>query len=154
MEARGRWISYADLAGLLEQPMTREFAASDFLLSQLHALIRAPFELLMDYCEDYDKEVPTRHLLKELKETPWYDFTRLIRNAISHNFRFEFRDPDKRRMPITWMHISLTEDLHGKPMTHESFWHKPGYELFLAMRHFAEALPGERITKTTRDQAI
>jgi hypothetical protein len=38
--------------------------------------------------------------------------------------------------------MSLTYDLHGKAITYESFWHKSGYELFLAMRAFAEALPG------------
>jgi hypothetical protein len=31
--------------------------------------------------------------------------------------------------------------LNGKPITHETFWHKPGYELFLEMRAFADALP-------------
>ena len=66
MEARGRWISYADLAEILEQAMPREIATSDFLLNQLHALIRAPFELLSDYCEDYDKAVPAPSLVKSV----------------------------------------------------------------------------------------
>jgi hypothetical protein len=44
-------------------------------------------------------------------------------------------------LPIMWRGISLTVDLEGKAMTYESFWHKPGYELFLEMRRFAEALP-------------
>ena len=35
----------------------------------------------------------------------------------------------------------LTYDLHGKAITYESFWHKPGYELFLTMRAFADDLP-------------
>ena len=37
--------------------------------------------------------------------------------------------------------MSLTYDLHGKSVTYESFWHKPGYELFLTMRAFANDLP-------------
>jgi hypothetical protein len=40
-----------------------------------------------------------------------------------------------------WHGILLTEELDGKAMTYESFWYKPGYELFLEMRAFAEALP-------------
>jgi hypothetical protein len=35
----------------------------------------------------------------------------------------------------------LTADLHGKPITYEFFKHKSGYELFLAMRAFAERIP-------------
>ncbi|MGY3388048.1 hypothetical protein ACVWW6_000639 [Bradyrhizobium sp. USDA 3311] len=35
----------------------------------------------------------------------------------------------------------MTADLDGKAITFESFWHKSGYELFVAMRDFAEALP-------------
>jgi len=140
MKARGRWISYADLAEMLEQQVPCTAITSDFVLNQLHALIRAPYELLLDYCEDYDREVPTSRTLNDLKATAWYEFTRLIRNAISHNFHFDFSDAVKRRMPITWNGITLTTEMHGKAMTYE-LWHKPGYELFLEMRDFAGALP-------------
>jgi hypothetical protein len=55
MQAGDRWISNNDLAELLIDPMKRELLSSDFLLTYLHTLIRAPFELLSDYCEDFDK---------------------------------------------------------------------------------------------------
>jgi hypothetical protein len=42
---------------------------------------------------------------------------------------------------ITWRGMTLTPDLHGKAISFESFLHKSGYELFAAMRAFAEALP-------------
>jgi hypothetical protein len=141
MKAGGQWISYADLADELEQQIPRDAIVSDFILTQLHALIRAPFEVLSNYCGDYDKENPDSHLLRDLKATDWYAFTRIIRNAVSHNFRFEFRDSEKRRMPITWRHISITAELDGKAMRYDTFWHRPGYELFLEMRAFANAMP-------------
>jgi hypothetical protein len=141
MVALGREIPYSDLAELLQDDATQPIVTSDFILNQLHALIRAPFELLRDYCEDYDKAAPGHQLVQRLQKSPWYQFTRLVRNAVSHNFRYDFRDSDKKRMPITWRGITLTEDWHGKPITYETFWHKPGYELFLEMRAFAEALP-------------
>jgi hypothetical protein len=140
MQASGRWIPFADLAKKLEQQMPRDAIVSDFILTQLHALIRAPFEILSDYCEDYDKEVSNGELLNGLKRTDWYWFARMIRNAISHNFCFDFRY-DKSRLPVTWRGITLTEDLQGKPITYEFFWHKPGYELFLEMKAFAASLP-------------
>jgi hypothetical protein len=141
MQALDKWIPFSDLADLLERDPTRMAITSDFVLNQLHALIRAPFELLSDYCEDYDKAVPGGNLVMEFQASAWYQFARLIRHAVSHNFRFEFSERDKRRLPITWRGITLTDALDGKPLTYEAFWHKPGYELFLEMRVFAEALP-------------
>jgi hypothetical protein len=55
MQALDRWISYADLADLLGEDPSRLVITSDFVLNQLHALIRVPFELLGDYCEDYER---------------------------------------------------------------------------------------------------
>jgi hypothetical protein len=141
MQALDSWVSYADLADLLGQDPSRLAITTDFVLNQLHALIRVPFEVLGDYCEDYDKAAPGRHLKGTLRAADWYEYARAIRNTVSHNFRFDFSRYDKARFPIRWRGISLTADLHGKAITYETFWHKPGYELFLSMRGFAEALP-------------
>lgn len=141
MKMTDRWISYSDLADLLEQTPARFAIATDFALNQLHALLRAPFELLTDYCEDFSQVEPAWQLIDRLKSTDWYDFARIVRNTVSHNFRFHFSERDKARLPIGWRGNSLTADLHGKPLTYELFWHNSGYELFLAMRDFAEALP-------------
>ena len=111
------------------------------MLNQLHALIRVPFELLSDYCEDYDQAVPGRKLLNELRSADWYEYARAIRNTVSHNFRFDFSKYKADKFPIAWRGNSLTADLHGKAITYDSFWHKSGYELFVAMRSFAEILP-------------
>src|SRR5208282_1010802 len=51
MEVRGQWLSFADLADMLEQQPSRDVLSSDFVLNQLHALIRAPFGILEDYCK-------------------------------------------------------------------------------------------------------
>jgi len=141
MKIRDKWILFADLAKMLEQQTQREVITADFILNQLHALIRAPFELLRDYCEDFDKAVPTLHLQNDLKNTAWYYFTKLIRNAISHNFRFEFNKQDKWRLPVTWNGITITPNMDGEAITYEALWHNSGYALFLEMRVFAEALP-------------
>jgi hypothetical protein len=111
-------ISFSDLTGLLETEPSRSVVTSDFILNQLHALIRAPFELLSDYCEDREKHVPADQVLKRLKEAAWYSFARIIRNAISHNFHFYFSEADKRKMPITWHGIKLTKELNGRPLTY------------------------------------
>ncbi len=141
MQARGEWISFKDLADLLKQPESRTVLSSEFILNQLHALIRAPFEIVTDYCEDFEAHHPERGLLTQLKESPWYDVARFIRHAISHNFRFEFTKGDLKRLPATCNGIAITEELQGQPISYRQFWHKPGYELFLEMRDFAKRLP-------------
>ena len=114
---------------------------TDFCLNQLHALIRAPFEHLSDYCEDFDQVCPGQDLVKAVRDTEWYDFARIIRNTVSHNFRFHFSKGDMSRLPITWKGIVLSQALEGTALDYKSFWHGPGYVLFLEMRAFAEALP-------------
>ena len=69
MQVLNGWVSYSDLAELLEQDPSRFSITTDFVLNQLHALIRVPFELLGDYCEDYDQAAPGRTLLGQLRSS-------------------------------------------------------------------------------------
>lgn len=134
------WVSNGDLATELDDPRAREKLSSDFLLTYLHTLIRAPLELLTDYCEDFDRAQSGRRLLNELKSMPWYGLASIVRNAVSHNFRIELGKL-RERTPIAWRNVIITNEMDGQPMTFEILWHRSGYELFLEMRSFAEALP-------------
>jgi hypothetical protein len=140
MKVDNRWIDNVDLSYTLSDPEKRELLSAEFLLTYLHTLIRAPYELLDDYCQDFEKLVPTRSLRAELRSQGWHPVASIIRNAVSHNFRLELgRVRDK--LPITWRTITISADMDGQPMAPTTFWHKPGYELFLEMRAFAEGLP-------------
>ena len=70
MQTDAKWVSSADLAEVLDDPIKRELWSSDFLLTYLHTLIRAPFELLSDYCEDFNRLVSDGILLARLKFFP------------------------------------------------------------------------------------
>ncbi len=141
MQAGNKWVSYTDLVDLLGKDPSRLLITTEFVLIPLHALIRVPFEVLRNYCEDYDKASPGHNLVKKLRAADWYEYARAIRNTVSHNFRFDFSRYKESQFPIRWRDITLTYDLHGQAITHESFWHKPGYELFLEMRDLAATLP-------------
>jgi hypothetical protein len=140
MQCDSKMISNADLATLLEDPTKRELLSSDFLLTYLHTLIRVPFELLSDYCAEFDQTVPSGLLLAKMKSSPWYGVAYIVRNAVSHNFHIEL-GRTRTQLPVSWRTITITEEMEGRPMTAEVFWHRPGYELFLEMRAFAEAMP-------------
>jgi hypothetical protein len=141
MMIAGRTVAFSDIATELEDSNRREIISAQFLLNHLHSLIRVPFELLNDYCEDFDQAVPKPYLKGMLKKMPWFHYTRLVRNAVSHNFRFDFRPSDAAILPLTWNGNTIDASCHGKDITFETFWHRPGYELFLEMRKFADSLP-------------
>jgi hypothetical protein len=143
MEVRDTWISFGDLADRLELLASRDILVSEFLLTHLYALICQPFEILRAYCNGYDQENPERFLSQELRKAAWYQFARIVRNALSHDFHFHFPDREKRKLPVTWNSIIISEDMDGEAMTHHTLWHKTGYELFTEMRTFANALPHE-----------
>jgi hypothetical protein len=76
-----------------------------------------------------------------MKATSWYEVARIVRNAISHNFHFQYTKHDKEKiLPVTWNCLTLSQGMEGRAITYESLWHKSGYELFLEMRAFAEKL--------------
>jgi len=99
---------------MLEDGISMTAITSDFVLNQLHALIRAPFELLHDYCEDYDQAAMTSLMLPQMKGMRWYTFTRFVRNAISHNFCYEFGKGDRKLLPVSWNGITLSEEMNGQ----------------------------------------
>ncbi len=141
MIVAGRTIAFSDLGTELEDRNRSEIISSQFLLNHLHSLIRLPFELLKDYCADFDRTVKPGVLFGKLRRMPWYEYTRLVRNAISHNFRFAFDERDKSRLPVTWNSITIDGKCDGQVITYETLWHRSGYELFLEMKEFANALP-------------
>src|SRR5258708_17520234 len=143
MEVRGEWLEFADIAGMLANNETLTAMTSEFVRVQLHALVCVPFELLRDYCNENNDISPNHQLLALLKATPWFTFARLVRNAMLHNFHFHFGPHEKTFLPITWNGIILTEKLDGQALRFE-LWHKPGYELFVQMRDFAEDRPAAR----------
>lgn len=141
MTVAGRDITFSDLAAELEGRNRSEIISSQFLLNHLHSLIRLPFELLKDYCEDFDNAAKPAVLMDRLNNMPWYQYTKLVRNAVSHNFRFAFNPGDKSRLPVTWNGIIIDSNCDGKVITYETLWHRSGYELFLEMKEFADSLP-------------
>jgi hypothetical protein len=139
MQIGGRWVSFSDLADLLERPDYMLVATSEYMANQLHALIRVPYEVLEDYCEDWDAAGPNDKLLQRLRNTEWYQFARVVRNATAHNLLVDLRRT-KKLLPIVWHGIRIDEDSDGKPIS-DLLGHLPALELFLAMYDFARALP-------------
>ncbi|NTH16659.1 hypothetical protein G6L99_31595 [Agrobacterium rhizogenes] len=143
MEVRGEWISFSDLGSEIEQAELRANLVTEFALTHLYALICPPFEFLSKFCKNYGEANPHSTLSSDLKAAQWYQFARLVRNALSHNFRFEFDRGTRMKLPITWNGITISEAMDGQPISYMTLWHKTGYELFLEMKIFANSLPAK-----------
>jgi hypothetical protein len=122
MKARGKWITYSDLAEKLESHSDLYAIVSDFNLTHLHTLIRAPLEMLRDYCEDYDKESYKSVLRDQLHATP--NLLQLAAHLHLHAFdgrrgRVSGREklPDQRADDRRILRVAHQE--HGRCLGHQ-----------------------------------
>ncbi|MDZ7789190.1 MAG: hypothetical protein U5L08_01585 [Xanthomonadales bacterium] len=86
--------------------------ATDELYSSAHrSAIKDLFPLLKKYCHDTGQ-------MELLKDQAWFDFWWVLRNCWSHDMTFNFNPAEKKRLPIRWLDVSVTEEMNGRPLTH------------------------------------
>ena len=74
------------------------------------AMMKEPFELIKDY-------VTQTQQLDRFKNQSWYQFARMIRNNISHSMRFEFRQHDLEKLPVTWNGKTIEASMDGQVLS-------------------------------------
>ena len=126
-------IDFSQVAALLRCKQDRDLALKEYLKVHLRALIKESFELLLDYCKNSDQE-------NSLKKKDWYQFSRLIRNCISHNFKFEFNDYDKTKLPVTWNDFTIDLKMDSQPLELKFFGYIQVWELFDQFLQLARSL--------------
>jgi len=99
-------VPFKQVKNLMSNPSDRVVAIKEFLTSQILALIKESFELIKDYCDGTKQSSP-------FQAEPWYQFSRMIRNCLSHNFRFEFNKNDKTLLPVTWKNRTIESSMDG-----------------------------------------
>jgi len=125
----GHSVSFNQVANLLRKPTDRDIAVKEFLNSQLRALIKETFELLKDYCDETNQSAI-------LKAQPWFHFARIIRNCLSHNFRFEFNSYDKSFLPLSWNRRTIESSMDGQHLKLEFFGYPEAWDLFTEFHTF------------------
>ena len=96
---------------LLLKSKTKLIQAVDQLyLAMVRTAVAESFELTRDYCRNTTQT-------KALKAQDWFSVFRLLRNALNHNFRFEFRPEDLKLLPATWREITITAEHGGTDLT-------------------------------------
>ena len=124
-------ITFDQVTNLLQNPVDREIAVKEFLTSQIRALIKESFELIKDYCDDTNQTAV-------FKSQCWYQFSRMIRNCLSHNFRFEFNKYDKSLMPVNWNNRTINLAMDGQHLKLDFFGYVETWELFREYQTFVE----------------
>jgi len=122
-------VQFKQVSSLLTQSADREIALKEFLTSQIRALIKESFEFIKDYCEGTNQN-PT------FKAEPWYQYARMIRNCLSHNFRFEFNKHDKTLLPVSWKNRTIDSTMDGKHLELKFFGYVETWELFMEYQEF------------------
>lgn len=123
-------VEFAQVVRLFRNGKDREIAIKEFLTSQIRALIKESFELIKDYCDDTGQAAL-------FKAEPWYQFARMIRNCLSHNFKFEFSNYDRGLLPVSWKARTITAAMNGQDLKLDFFGYVETWELFREYQTFA-----------------
>ena len=87
----------------------RDKLLAEHMKSILRSFIKDTFESVKLYANKTNQ-------FNKMKKAPWYDFTRIIRNCLAHDFRIGFWEDEKKILPVRWRDKEIKLDMDGKPL--------------------------------------
>ena len=114
---------------MMRKENDRNIACKEFVNMGLRILIKESFELIKDYSDNTSQT-------QLFKNQSWYQFARIIRNCLSHNFKFQFRDHDKTLLPLVWKNKTIDISLDTTHLQLSFFGYVEAWELFDEMNLF------------------
>jgi len=99
---------------VLESDELLKLATNQLRKSVLRNCIKEMFELVKRYGLETDK-------IKLLRATPWYQFLRMVRNSLSHDFYLRYSEQDLKLLPITWSGLTLTAAMDDSELAMAGF---------------------------------
>ena len=124
-------ISFHPLASLLAVELDKRIAMKEFTTMLIRGLLKESYEIVKFYVE-------TNAQADKFKSQDWFHFYRLIRNAVSHNFHFDFGKFDKTLLPISWNGRIIDITLNEKPLEIAFLGYDGIWELFSDLKKFAD----------------
>lgn len=125
------FITFDQVSQLLKNEHDREIALREFRKMMIRTLIAEAYGHIKKYCEQTDQYAA-------LKAEPWYEFSRLIRNFLAHNCKFEFNKYDRDRLPISWRDRKITIEMDRQSIELSFFGDVQTWELFQDFTDFVE----------------
>jgi hypothetical protein len=126
-------VSLDQVAHLLANPNNLAESGKQFAIILLRDLVTIGFQLLEERCEAVGE-------MSHLKGTSFYQFARIIRNCVSHNFRIEYGKFDKSLLPLSWRGQTLTLPMDGGPLPLEFFGWGHAWTMHMEYVAYARAL--------------
>jgi len=108
-------------------------AAMEFAKMLLRNFTLDSFEAIKRYCEEMDQ-------VEKMRAEPWYQFTRIMRNSLTHTQRWNFNRYDLTRLPVTWRDKTVDASMDGHEPDFEFYDWWDGCELWEEMNEFARSL--------------
>lgn len=100
-----------DVNALLQDRNVSKIAFSELYDTVHRSALKELFEVTKYYCESTDQ-------MDLLRAQLWYQFWRILRNCLSHDFRFRFTEHDRKKLPVSWQTVTIDEKMEGKQLTH------------------------------------
>lgn len=122
-------VDFNQVSILLANANDSRIAIKEFLNSLTRNIIKDSFELIKNYCEESNQ-------LPLFKAKEWYQFSRLIRNCFSHNFKFMFNNYDQGLLPVDWNGKVITQEMNVQELKLEFFGYVETWELFSTFQSF------------------
>lgn len=117
----------------LRDKTDKEILIECFLKSGLRTTIRELFEVIHVYCKQTNQS-------EKLKQTDWFHFIRLLRNATAHDFRFVFQKKDIEILPITWNEKTITKKMNQSLVTLHLFSYQDCWKIINEIERFVNEI--------------
>lgn len=109
----------------------RNIACKEFINMGLRILIKESFKLIKDYSDNTNQK-------QIFQKQTWFEFARIIRNCLSHNFKFQFNKHDKSLLPINWRSKTIDINMEDTYLELSFFGYVEAWELFDEMNLFVK----------------
>ncbi|WLT32327.1 hypothetical protein [Geothrix sp. PMB-07] len=98
-------------------------------------LIKEAFEITKAYAE-------VNSLTGQIKQQPWFQFARMIRNSLSHDLHLRFRNSDLPLLPVSWQGKTITASMNEHPLPSDLLDPYATWALFEHIYSFVDSHPG------------
>jgi len=103
-----------EIISLLTDRDVSKIAFSELYDTVHRAALKELFEITKYYCEFTGQ-------LKIIQSQGWYQFWRVLRNCLSHDFKLQFNEYDLKKLPVSWGKLTIDMAMEGKNLTHGNF---------------------------------
>lgn len=106
--------SFGYIRYLLHDDALLKHGVTQLRKSVLRGCLKETYELIKLYSEETNQN-------NILKAAPWYQFLRVIRNSLSHNFCLVFNKYDKSVLPVSWGGLTIDINMDGNELPMAGF---------------------------------